>query len=399
MLSMHTQFDFASRVKSKSKSEEKSVFEFLHSREIICFDRCLSMGMDINTKDQSWLACDYTALHYLAGEQEKNTDKDTDLAAVMYLLTSEPKMKINAKNAIGRTAISLAAWYNRVDFLKLLIDFNGDRDLVDNSNQTPLYWAKIAKCKEAEEILTGYFPKEDEKLHSQMEAKLQVEKFFSKNALSKRFGYKLVDLKYSSIQAIYTGNFNLLKKSMPLIDNAMLLSLTTLAAKEDQVHLLVYLCEKYRSSKMIREGYDGEIEKVTGSQFKPSYGVFERFDGDGEEKESSSSTFAVNKCATNVLNVRDEDGYSILDLLDCEAKSTSSQSTTNYDAMETFLLCGMDPIPHNRRARSSRTLERIIDRSRVLAVFKILYHKYIFLDILSIFSLVQTLMIEFDRTI
>lgn len=402
MLSVHTQFDFMSRVKSKSKSEERNVSDFLHARDVICFNRCLSMGMDINTKDQSWLACDYTALHYLAGGQEENTGTDTgtdtDLAAVMYLLTSEPKMKINAKTATGRTAISLAAWYNRVEFLKLLIDFNGDRDLVDNSNQTPLFWARIAKCKEAEDILTGYFPKEDDKLHSQMAAKLKVDDIFSKKALSRRFDNKLVDLKYSSIQAVYTGNFDLLEKSMPLIDNVMLLSLTTLAAKEDQVHLLDYLCEKYRGSKKIRGVNDGEIKNITDSQSKPSRGAFE---GWAEEKESlsdpsSCSVLFMNKKATNVLNFRDENGCSILDLLNSEMKSsiTSTSSQSTDDAMETFLLCGMDPFP--RQCAANATLERIIDRSRVLALFKILYHKYIFLDILSILNLVQTLMIEFE---
>ena len=449
MLNVHTQFDFVSRMKSKSQSEARKVFDdFLHARDVVCFDRCMTVGLDINTKDPSWLACDYTALHYLAGGQQKKVkdtdtedtdteDTDTDLAAVMYLLTSEPKMNINAKNATGRTAMSLAAWYNRVDFLKLLIDFNADREIVDNVNQSPLYWAKNANCKEAEEILTGYFPKEDDKLHSQMEAKLKVDNIFCKNALGKRFGNKLVDLKYSSIQAIYTGNFDLLKKSIKLIDNAMLLSLTTLAAKEGQVHILGYLCEKYRGISSKIRGRKGEIQKVTDSQFKSSYRFFDGFDGDGEEKESlfgdgeekeslfdpSSSSVILGKInATNVLNFRDENGCSILDLLD-EVKSGQSA----VDLIETFLLCGMDPISHHQSALSAclpsssssssssstistittittittklsraAALKRIVNRSRVLALFKIIYHKYIYLDVMSIFDLVQTLIIEFE---
>ena len=39
-------------------------------------------------------------------------------------------------------------------------------------------------------------------------------------------------------------------------------------------------------------------------------------------------------------------------------------------------------------------IERIIKRSRILCLFKILYHKYIFLDIQTIFELVQTLSYE-----
>ena len=36
----------------------------------------------------------------------------------------------------------------------------------------------------------------------------------------------------------------------------------------------------------------------------------------------------------------------------------------------------------------------IVNRSRVLCLFKILYHKYIFLDVNSIFDLVQVLLCE-----
>lgn len=39
-------------------------------------------------------------------------------------------------------------------------------------------------------------------------------------------------------------------------------------------------------------------------------------------------------------------------------------------------------------------IERIIKRSRILCLFKILYHKYIFLDVQTIFQLVQTLSYE-----
>jgi ankyrin repeat protein len=39
-------------------------------------------------------------------------------------------------------------------------------------------------------------------------------------------------------------------------------------------------------------------------------------------------------------------------------------------------------------------IERIIKRSRILCLFKILYHKYIFLDVQTIFQLVQTLFYE-----
>ena len=58
----------------------------------------------------------------------------------------------------------------------------------------------------------------------------------------------------------------------------------------------------------------------------------------------------------------------------------------NYESFEPLLYIGLDPSFHQ--------VIDVVSRSRVLCLFKILYHKFIFLDVNSIFDLVQILMIE-----
>jgi len=61
---------------------------------------------------------------------------------------------------------------------------------------------------------------------------------------------------------------------------------------------------------------------------------------------------------------------------------------------------GFDPLSLEKACFSKLSvkrdyeIERIIKRSRILCLFKILYHKYIFLDVQTIFQLVQTLFYE-----
>ena len=67
-------------------------------------------------------------------------------------------------------------------------------------------------------------------------------------------------------------------------------------------------------------------------------------------------------------------------------------------SIETLLYAaGLDATPSSKCNRENKPHAEVVDsvnRSRVLCLFKILYHKYIYLSVESILSLVQTLMHE-----
>ena len=66
-------------------------------------------------------------------------------------------------------------------------------------------------------------------------------------------------------------------------------------------------------------------------------------------------------------------------------------------SIEPLLYAGLDATPYSICDRENKPHAEVVDsvnRSRVLCLFKILYHKYIFLSIESIFELVQVLMHE-----
>ena len=69
-------------------------------------------------------------------------------------------------------------------------------------------------------------------------------------------------------------------------------------------------------------------------------------------------------------------------------------------SVEPLLYIGLDATPysvcHYRSTviKPSADVIDIVNRSRVLCLFKILYHKYIFLNVNSIFDLVQVLLCE-----
>ena len=69
----------------------------------------------------------------------------------------------------------------------------------------------------------------------------------------------------------------------------------------------------------------------------------------------------------------------------------------NDKSVEPLLYIGLDATPYSACSPQSKPSADVIDivnRSVVLCLFKILYHKYIFLDIISIFDLVQVLLCE-----
>ena len=161
-----------------------------------------------------------------------------------------------------------------------------------------------------------------EKLASQLECKRRVDSKF-KDRGHPRFKQVQIDLKYQSIDAVKTGDLNLLVQSLPHVDVRMTVSLTLVAIERDHIHLLDCLLEK-----LVRE---------------------------------------------RVFDVR------------------------NDKSVEPLLYIGLDATPYSvcsPQSRPSADVVDIVNRSLVLCLFKILYHKYIFLDINSIFDSVQVLLFE-----
>ena len=69
----------------------------------------------------------------------------------------------------------------------------------------------------------------------------------------------------------------------------------------------------------------------------------------------------------------------------------------NDKSIEPLLYIGLDATPYSAcspQSKPSADVVDIVNRSRVLCLFKILYHKYIFLDVNWIFNLVQVLLYE-----
>jgi len=69
----------------------------------------------------------------------------------------------------------------------------------------------------------------------------------------------------------------------------------------------------------------------------------------------------------------------------------------NDKSVEPPLYIGLDATPYSAcspQSKPSVDVVDIVNRSRVLCLFKILYHKYIYLDVNWIFDLVQVLLCE-----
>ena len=160
----------------------------------------------------------------------------------------------------------------------------------------------------------------------QLECKRRVDSKFKDNG-HPRFKQAEIDLKYHSlslsIDAINTGDLDLLTQSLPHVDVRMADSLTLVAIERDHIHLMGCLLEK-----LVRE---------------------------------------------RVFEVR------------------------NDKSVEPLLYIGLDATPYSAcspQSKPSADVVDIINRSLVLCLFKILYHKYIYLDVNWIFDLVQTLLFE-----
>ena len=170
---------------------------------------------------------------------------------------------------------------------------------------------------------------------SQLECKRRVDSQF-KDRGNPRFKQVQIDLKYHSlslsIDAVKTGDLTLLAQSLPHVDVRMAVSLTLVAIERDHIHLVDCLLKK-----LVHEG--------------------------ALTKQLKQLKFEVR----------------------------------NDKSVEPLLYIGLDAIPYSAyspQSKPSADVVDIVNRSRVLCLFKILYHKYIFLDVKSIFDLVQVLLCE-----
>ena len=161
-----------------------------------------------------------------------------------------------------------------------------------------------------------------EMLAFQLECKRRVDSKFKDNG-HPRFKQVQIDLKYQSIDAVKTGDLNLLTESLPHVDVRMAVSLTLVAIERDCFDLMGCLLEKL-----------------------------------------------VHARAFEVRNDK---------------------------SVEPLLYIGLDATPYSASSPQSKPSDDVVDivnRSRVLCLFKILYLKYIFLDVNSMFDLVQVLLYE-----
>ena len=161
---------------------------------------------------------------------------------------------------------------------------------------------------------------------AQLECKRRVDSKF-KDIGRPRFKQAEIDLKYHSlslsIDAVKTGDLNLLMQSLPHVNVRMAVSLTLVAIERDHIHLMECLLEK-----LVRE---------------------------------------------RAFKVR------------------------NDESVEPILYIGLDAAPYSAcspQNKPSADVVDIVNRSLVLCLFKILYHKYIYLDVNSIFDLVRVLLFE-----
>ena len=158
----------------------------------------------------------------------------------------------------------------------------------------------------------------------QLECKRRVDSKF-KDIGHPRFKQVQIDLKYDSlslsIDAVKTGDLNLLAQSLPHVDVRMAISLTLVAIERDLIHLMGCLLEK-------------------------------------------------------LVHVR-------------------AFEMRNDKSVEPLLYIGLDATPlSDCMYKPSADVVDIVNRSRVLCLLKVLNHKYIYLDVNSIFDSVQVLMHE-----
>jgi hypothetical protein len=320
----------SSRVVKRINSQNDR-YEFIQSYHPFDYDYLLRECRisDANVEDNEgrfallWIQQDYFF--------RNNKNKDIAEILLSYLLTCDTPADINKITKFRYTALWVAMEFNNHSAIKLLINFDADREITKsiwNTKFSPLKYAtsyrlidKHIDRTDSIKVLKEYLPSEEEKLTCQLECKRRVDLTFQVEGKI-RFKQAEIDLKYNSLEiclnAVKNGDLESFKQSITYVDARMANSLTLIAIDREQQQLLPYLLEK-----LVHE---------------------------------------------NVFDVRDN------------------------TIIKPFLYSGFNCWHHIPKLYPDTI--KIINHSRVLCIFKILYYKFIFLSIESIFELVQILIHE-----
>jgi ankyrin repeat protein len=120
------------------------------------FNRMLANGFISNV---NVVASNNTALQHILFYSKDKTKGVLDLT---YLLTCHPPADINGSTPHRSwRPLHTAAYTNNPAAVKLFIDFNGDRDIVNGSNETAFDFAKKYNFQEVMKLLKDYLPSEE----------------------------------------------------------------------------------------------------------------------------------------------------------------------------------------------------------------------------------------------
>jgi hypothetical protein len=286
----------------------------------------------------------------------------------------------------GSTPIHHAAINDDITSLRILIDFDGNRQLLKLHKNGLSVAAEGIGATNAVKMLREYYPTREQMMKTQLECKLRADAMFQTN----RYRQTEIDVKFKPIwemlypglyDAIESGEVDRVDRFMPLFlisewpRSPMLLFIISMCLKKcsHPAALVHFLCEKFRGSSPLISAFANNCHPDLCLEL-----IYQGFD--------------VNE----------------IGLFDIVLQKMSLQNgfTLNQSAMsEVLLYCGMDPKPWNcivNHPCSGKTTTAIIlhpfqeciKRSQILCLFKILYHKFIFLDIETIYQLLQTLLLE-----
>ena len=251
----------------------ENVRKFTEAKEATVYDNQLSDGRISNANVRRDGRS--SGLHEIPSIGKINKDVKTDILT-SYLLTCDPPIDVNGIDSWGCTPIYSAAINNSTNLLKILIDFGGDRTIKsgssgDNSYLTPLDIAIKENNQEAIEVLTKYFPTEEEKLDSQLACKQRVDAYFRDKG-HPRFKQAQIDLKFQSIEAVKNSKLELLEMSLPYVDLRMAVSLTLVAIEREQTDLMGCLLEKLAKENVFEVITDEKsVEPLLLSGIDPNF--------------------------------------------------------------------------------------------------------------------------------
>jgi ankyrin repeat protein len=248
-------------------------FKFITTQEATTYDNLLLDGSISNADVRGGYL--NSGLHQITLTCYSKKDADIDIL-LSYLLTCDPPADVNAIDRNGVTPMYMAASNNKTSVVKLLIDFGGDRTIEtkkfdNNPRMTPLDIAIELNNKEAIEVLTKYFPTEEEKLDSQLASKQRVDAYFRDKG-HPRFKQDQIDLKFQSIEAVRNGKLKLLELSIPYVDLRMAVSLTLIAIDREQNELIGCLLKKLAEENVFEVITDEKsVEPLLLSGIDPNF--------------------------------------------------------------------------------------------------------------------------------